>query len=58
VITDIVCHHSVANTLFKFSGAAESVYIFDKVCLGTVGCIGTGVAEMFTAILLLIPALA
>jgi hypothetical protein len=53
-----VCHHSVANTLFKFSGAAESVYIFDKVCLGTVGCIGTGVAEMFTAILLLIPALA
>jgi hypothetical protein len=55
----ILCAIILLQTLFfKFSGAAESVYIFDKVGLGAVGRIGTGVVEMITAILLLIPALA
>jgi len=55
----ILCAIILLQTLFfKFSGAAESVYIFDKVGLGAVGRIGTGVAEMITAILLLIPAFA
>jgi uncharacterized membrane protein YphA (DoxX/SURF4 family) len=43
---------------FKFSGAAESVYIFDKVGLGAAGRIGTGIAELITGILLLTPAFA
>jgi uncharacterized membrane protein YphA (DoxX/SURF4 family) len=55
----ILCAIILLQTLFfKFSGAAESVYIFDKVGLGAVGRIGTGVVEMIAAILLLIPALA
>ncbi len=55
----ILCAIILLQTLFfKFSGADESVYIFDKVGLGAVGRIGTGIAEMFTAILLLIPTLA
>ena len=41
---------------FKFSAAPESVYIFDKVGLGATGRIGSGVAELIAAILILIPA--
>lgn len=40
---------------FKFTAAPESVYIFDKVGLGATGRIGSGVAELIAAILLLIP---
>jgi uncharacterized membrane protein YphA (DoxX/SURF4 family) len=40
---------------FKFSAAPESVYIFDKVGLGAPGRIGSGIAELIAAILLLIP---
>ncbi len=43
---------------FKFTAAPESVYIFDKVGLGAPGRIGTGVAELIAAVLLLIPATA
>jgi len=39
---------------FKFSGAAESVYIFTKVGLEPWGRYGSGVAELIAAILLLI----
>jgi uncharacterized membrane protein YphA (DoxX/SURF4 family) len=42
---------------FKFSGAPESVYIFTKVGLEPWGRIGSGVAELVAAALLLIPAL-
>jgi uncharacterized membrane protein YphA (DoxX/SURF4 family) len=40
---------------FKFTAAPESVYIFTKVGLEPWGRIGSGVAELLAAILLLIP---
>lgn len=40
---------------FKFTGAAESVYIFTKVGLEPWGRYASGVAELFAAILLLLP---
>jgi len=40
---------------FKFTAAPESVYIFDKVGLGAPGRIGSGIAELIAAILLVIP---
>jgi hypothetical protein len=40
---------------FKFSGAPESVYIFTKVGLEPWGRYASGVAELFTAVLLLFP---
>jgi len=40
---------------FKFTAAPESVYIFDKVGLGAPGRIGSGIAELIAAILLLLP---
>lgn len=41
---------------FKFTGAAESVYIFSRLGLEPAGRIGSGVAELIAVILLLIPA--
>ncbi len=40
---------------FKFTGAAESVYIFSTLGLEPWGRIGSGIAELAAAILLLIP---
>lgn len=40
---------------FKFTGAPESVYIFDTLGVGAVGRIGSGIIELIVAILLLIP---
>ncbi len=40
---------------FKFTGAPESVYIFSKVGLEPWGRIGSGVAELIAAILILFP---
>ena len=40
---------------FKFSAAPESVFIFTKVGLEPWGRIGSGVAELIAAVLLLIP---
>jgi uncharacterized membrane protein YphA (DoxX/SURF4 family) len=40
---------------FKFAGAPESVYIFSKVGLEPWGRIGSGVAELIAAILILFP---
>jgi uncharacterized membrane protein YphA (DoxX/SURF4 family) len=46
----------LAQTLwFKFTAAPESVYIFDKVGLGAPGRIGSGIAELIAAILLVVP---
>lgn len=42
---------------FKFTAAAESVYIFSTLGMEPWGRIGTGVMELFASILLLIPAL-
>ena len=41
---------------FKFTAAAESVYIFTRVGLEPWGRIGSGIAELIAAILILIPA--
>ncbi|MCF8253048.1 MAG: DoxX family protein [Bacteroidia bacterium] len=41
---------------FKFSGAAESVYIFTQVGIEPWGRIGSGIAELIAAILILLPA--
>jgi putative oxidoreductase len=47
----------MAQTLyFKFSAAAEPVYIFSTLGLEPMGRIGTAVAELAASILLLIPA--
>lgn len=43
---------------FKFTGSAESVYIFTKVGAEPWGRIGSGVVELAAAILLLLPATA
>jgi len=40
---------------FKFSGAEESVYIFTRVGLEPWGRYASGVAELFAAVLLLVP---
>lgn len=46
----------VQTLFFKFTAAPESVYIFTKVGLEPWGRIGSGVAELIAAILILIPA--
>ncbi|MBK7344398.1 MAG: DoxX family protein [Saprospiraceae bacterium] len=40
---------------FKFTGAAESVYIFETLGMEPLGRYGSGTAELISAILLLIP---
>lgn len=40
---------------FKFSGAAESIYIFTKVGIEPWGRIGTGIVELIASFLILIP---
>lgn len=40
---------------FKFTGAEESVYIFEQVGLGDFGRIGSGIVELIAGILILIP---
>jgi hypothetical protein len=57
---DLVVRIAVALILvqtlyFKFSGAAESVYIFSTLGIEPVGRIGSGIAELIAAVLLLIP---
>lgn len=42
---------------FKFSGAPESVYIFETLGMEPWGRIGSGVAELIAAAMLLIPAM-
>ena len=40
---------------FKFTGAPESKYIFETVGMEPWGRIGTGIVELFAAVLILIP---
>ena len=55
-ICRIVAAGILLQTLFfKFTGAAESVYIFSKVGAEPWGRIGSGIAELIAAILLLTP---
>lgn len=60
VIVSWICRVIAAVILlqtlfFKFTGAPESVYIFTKVGLEPWGRIGSGVAELIAAILLIAP---
>src|SRR5262245_33994737 len=48
----------VQTLFFKFTGAEESVYIFTTLGIEPWGRIGTGIAELVAACLLLVPALA
>ncbi len=43
------------SLFFKFSGAAESVYIFSTLGIEPWGRIGTGVVELVASVLLLVP---
>jgi hypothetical protein len=63
VVTSWVLQLAVAGILlqtlfFKFTGAAESVYIFTTLGAEPWGRIGSGVAELIAAVLLLVPATA
>lgn len=52
----IVAAAILLQTLFfKFSGAPESIYIFSKLGMEPYGRIGSGIAELIAAILILIP---
>ena len=52
----IVAAGILLQTLFfKFSGAAESIYIFSKLGMEPYGRIGSGIAELIAAVLILIP---
>ena len=58
-IAQLVVATILLQTLyFKFSAAEESVYIFSTLGLEPWGRIGSGVAELVAAILLLVPSLA
>ena len=55
-ICSIIAAGILAQTLFfKFTGAEESIYIFTEVGLEPWGRYCTGVAELISAMLLLIP---
>lgn len=60
LIVSWVCRIAAALILlqtlfFKFTGAEESVYIFSKLGVEPWGRIGSGVAELIAAVLLLYP---
>jgi putative oxidoreductase len=58
-VAQIIAAVILVQTLyFKFTGAPESVYIFSTLGIEPWGRIGTGVLELVTAILLLIPSTA
>ena len=58
-IARIVAAIILLQTLyFKFTGAPESVYIFTTIGMEPWGRIGSGIAELLAAILLLLPATA
>jgi uncharacterized membrane protein YphA (DoxX/SURF4 family) len=54
VIKIIVAVILLQTLYFKFSGSAESVYIFEKLGIEPVGRIGSGITELFASILLFI----
>ncbi len=54
-ISSIIAALILLQTLyFKFTGAAESVYIFDQLGIEPYGRIGTGILELIIAALLLV----
>lgn len=60
IIISWICQLAAAVILlqtlyFKFSGAAESVYIFSTMGMEPWGRIGSGVTELIAGVLLLLP---
>jgi uncharacterized membrane protein YphA (DoxX/SURF4 family) len=52
----VVASGILLQTLFfKFSGAEESIYIFSTLGIEPYGRIGSGIAELLVAVLILIP---
>lgn len=45
----------VQTLFFKFTGAEESIYIFETLKVDPVGRIGSGIVELIASILILIP---
>jgi hypothetical protein len=58
VLQIVVAGILLQTLFFKFTGAAESVYIFTTLGAEPWGRIGSGVAELVAAVLLLVPATA
>jgi uncharacterized membrane protein YphA (DoxX/SURF4 family) len=56
VLQLIVAVILLQTLFFKFTGAAESVYIFSTLGVEPWGRLGSGVVELMAAILLLVPA--
>jgi hypothetical protein len=56
VLQFVVAGILLQTLFFKFTGAAESVYIFSTLGAEPWGRIGSGVVELIAAILLLVPA--
>jgi putative oxidoreductase len=57
VLQFVVAVILLQTLFFKFTGAAESVYIFSTLGAEPWGRIGSGVVELIAAILLLVPAM-
>ena len=55
ILRIVVAAILIQTLYFKFTGAPESVYIFSKLGLEPAGRIGSGIAELIAALLLLIP---
>ena len=56
VLQLVVAGILLQTLFFKFTGAAESVYIFSTLGAEPWGRVGSGVVELIAAILLLVPA--
>lgn len=54
IIKILVAIILIQTLYFKFSGSAESVYIFEKLGIEPIGRIGSGITELLASILLFI----
>lgn len=55
ILSIVVAGILLQTLFFKFTGAPESIYIFEKTGLGDFGRIGSGIVELIAAVLVLIP---
>lgn len=55
ILSLVVAGILLQTLFFKFTGSAESLYIFEKTGLGDAGRIGSGIVELIASILVLIP---
>lgn len=55
VVRCVVAGILLQTLYFKFTAHPDSVYIFEKVGLGAVGRIGSGIAELIAGIMILMP---